>query len=169
MRPPSSGGLIGLNAHFHPDRISSPEAIMSETRPPKRRRHQFSLRALLIAVLALGVLFDWLGTKLQRARKKRKAAAGHGEFRESAETKLRGRHSRRQKSPDSTRTVTSGRIPLPSAATTCLCWQKSPTRFIAGSSSRPAAISLLGRRFTEASSHHRASSSLAQMAPMTES
>lgn len=40
-------------------------------KPPKRRRFQYGLRTLLMAVLLVSICMSWLGVKLQRARRQR--------------------------------------------------------------------------------------------------
>ncbi len=46
---------------------------MEETTKPKRRRFQFSLRTLLLAVLLLSLPLSWLATRMERARRQKEA------------------------------------------------------------------------------------------------
>lgn len=48
---------------------------MNDERPKRRRRFQFGLRTLLIAVLVLSLPLGWLGHRLQRARSQKNALA----------------------------------------------------------------------------------------------
>ena len=65
---------------------------MNDSRPSRRKRrwYQFSLRTLLLFVLVAGMGFGWLGTKLQRARKNRKAAVEVFRLKAEIETLARG-------------------------------------------------------------------------------
>jgi hypothetical protein len=47
----------------------------SDPPKPKGRWYQFRLRTLLLVRLVLGVLFGWIGSRLQRARENREAVA----------------------------------------------------------------------------------------------
>ena len=46
---------------------------MSESPTPKLRWYQFSLRSLLLFVLACSLVCSWLGVKMQRAREQKQA------------------------------------------------------------------------------------------------